>query len=166
MKRDPRLVGLSRDHYRALVLAAALRKSGQSAAQEARARADLAAQFPADLEPHFRIEEEVLLRALEALGGDALAWAARARSEHAALRAGAARAARGEAIDLVAYGVLLHDHVRFEERELFGFCQERLPTEVLGQVAGRTHERASRAAHAAPGPLNSLADAGSRKERP
>lgn len=137
MKRDPRLIELSRDHYRALVLAAALRKSGLNATQAARARADLVAQFPADIEPHFRVEEETLLAALKTLDGDAPMLLARAESDHAALRAGAARAARGEPVDLKAYGDRLHDHVRFEERELFQFCQEKLPSGVLDEVAKR-----------------------------
>lgn len=145
MKRDPRLVELSRDHYRALMLAAALRKSGNSPGQAEQARADLLAQFPADIEPHFRIEEETLLAGLRALGGDALPLLERAVQDHAALRADAARAARGEAVDLLALGERLHDHVRFEERELFQFCQVHLPAAVLDRVAARTDHQAQAA---------------------
>jgi hypothetical protein len=143
VKRDPRLVELSRDHYRALVLAAALRQSGRSAEQADRARADLLARFPVDIEPHFRIEEETLLAGLGALGGDALPLLERALQDHAALRGFTARVARGEAVDLPALGQRLHDHVRFEERELFQFCQARLPGDVLRRVWQRTQDRVS-----------------------
>lgn len=121
MKRDARLQGLSSDHHRALVLARALR-SGTAPALDA---------LRAELEPHFRIEEDVLLPALEAAGERALAE--RTRDDHTFLRSAPAGEALAERLEA---------HVRFEERELFPRCEAVLDGAVLDEVARR-----SRAAH-------------------
>lgn len=119
MKRDPRLVGLSSEHHRALVIAR--RAPEQDAAW-------LRGVFVAELEPHFAVEERLLLPALERAGGVSLV--ARTREDHAALRALCAAGEReGFAARLVA-------HVRFEERELFPACEALLPAAVLEAVAG------------------------------
>lgn len=131
MKRDLRLRGLSSDHHRALVLARTLRGASANGAM-------LAAAFAAELEPHFRIEDEELLSVL-ALGPDAesRALAARTAEDHAHLRAEAARAAAGEPVDLEAFALRLEAHVRFEERELFPFVEAQLPDAALDAVRRR-----------------------------
>lgn len=131
MKRDARLRGLSSDHHRALVLARTLR--GPSASL-----AELAAAFAADLEPHFRIEDQELLTALaQRADPESRALAARTAADHAHLRAEAARAAAGEPVDLVDFASRLEAHVRFEERELFPFVEGQLPDAVLEAVHRR-----------------------------
>ena len=79
-------------------------------------------------EPHFRIEEEILLPALQAVGEAPLAD--RIREEHAALRR-AGGDPMPEAAAVREFGQLLHDHVRFEEREVFEPLQDRLPEDAL-----------------------------------
>ncbi len=123
VKRDPRLQGLSSEHHQALVLARTL--------ETGRAVPDLAARFAAELEPHFRIEEEMLLPALAAAGEETLVR--RTLDDHAALRALVADPASG-----VAFGRRLREHVRFEERELFPACEAHLGDEVLEAVAARS----------------------------
>jgi hemerythrin-like domain-containing protein len=123
MKRDPRLRGLSSEHHQALVLAREL-GSGDALL------AELQARFARELEPHFRIEEEVLLPALRAIGEHELV--ARTEREHAALRQLVDRGG------LAAFAETLIEHVRFEERELFPCCEARLPGEVLAEVARRS----------------------------
>jgi uncharacterized protein YeaO (DUF488 family) len=120
MKRDLRLQGLSSDHHRALALARALRAGGVTLDG-----------IVAELEPHFQVEEDVLLPALVAAGEQALAD--RVREDHAFLRTCPAPA---------AFAATLADHVRFEERELFPRCEAVLDEAVLDEVARR-----SRAAH-------------------
>lgn len=135
MKRDPRLQGLSSDHHQALVLARsldALAKSGRVDPSAARA---LAERFARELEPHFSIEDELLLPALRDAGAGALAD--RTADDHAFMRARAAEAAEGRADGLGAFAARLYEHVRFEERELFERCQELLPGSVLDAVALR-----------------------------
>lgn len=95
-----------------------------------RAVPDLAARFAAELEPHFRIEEAVLLPALAAAGEETLVR--RTLEDHAALRALAADPASG-----VAFGRRLREHVRFEERELFPACEARLGDATLEAIAAR-----------------------------
>src|SRR5699024_3719240 len=70
MYRDPRLRGLSSEHHQALVLAVTLKKaakSGDAAMLDAAAK-ELAERFETELDPHFIVEEELLLPALRARG--------------------------------------------------------------------------------------------------
>jgi len=131
VKRDARLRGLSSDHHRALVLAHTLRGASATGAM-------LAETFFAELEPHFRIEDEEVLSVL-ALRTDAesRALATRTAEDHAHLRAEAACAAAGEPVDFAAFARRLEEHVRFEERELFPFVEAQLPDAVLDAVFRR-----------------------------
>lgn len=134
MKRHPALQPLSDDHHGALVLARQVRRAGASGEPGALARVweDAGRRFARELEPHFAVEEERLFPQLEAAGAGLLAE--RARSEHARLRA----LVRGEAdpARAVAFGELLHAHVRFEERELFPRAERVLAPSLL-EAAGR-----------------------------
>lgn len=135
MKRDRRLQGLSSDHHHALVFARRLAELvAEGRAEPATAR-EFAARFDREIEPHFRIEEELLLPALRAAGEPALVE--RTEADHAALRALAAAARAGESAGLEAFAQRLTDHVRFEERELFSCCEAKLPAAVLDAVAAR-----------------------------
>lgn len=131
MKRDARLRGLSSEHHQALVLARTT-AADQDPWTEARGAA-LLRRFASELEPHFRVEEELLLPALRLAGERALAD--RTAEEHARLRALAAAAGAGEPAAARAFGELLQAHVRFEERDVFPACEARLPDDVLDAVA-------------------------------
>lgn len=136
MRRAPALRPLSDDHHGALVLARRCRRiDPQDAAAEA-VRQEVLAAWTAELAPHFAIEEEALLPALEALGEEG--FAARIREDHEALRALRDRAAAGEALaaTLRELGRRLEDHVRYEEREVFAAVQERL-TPAQREALGR-----------------------------
>ena len=131
MKRDPRLVGLSHDHHSALVLGTQLSRSPQGARVDA-----LRALFIDNIEPHFAIEEALLLPALARLQTpEADALIARTQADHAWLRARFADLQQGQPIDLAEYGERLAAHVRFEERELFEYSQTHLPDSVLAKIA-------------------------------
>lgn len=125
MKRDPRLHGLSSEHHQGLVLARRLAQ-GRLDAGELRRR------FDAELEPHFRVEEDVLLPALETSGEAALV--ARTRRDHAELRALVEKAGGGDAAALARFAALLNEHIRFEERELFPAAEARVPGAILDRV--------------------------------
>jgi hemerythrin-like domain-containing protein len=133
MKRDEALRPLSREHLGALLVAKMLREATDAGP----AAAAFLAFWREDGQRHFRIEEEVLLPG----------WAARAEvdrdgvhrmlDEHLAIRRWALRLERGEAglTEARALGELLHDHVRFEERQLFPAIEEALDADGLAELA-------------------------------
>lgn len=136
MKRDPSLIPLSHDHHQGLVLAFRIRHglgpSGQ--AWEAQSPADHAREtvafFRRDLVPHFQAEEEAIFPALEPYLRPGERVVAELREEHVRLRAlvGGLEAGTGDvAGTLRAFGELLEQHIRKEERDLFVLFEERVP---------------------------------------
>jgi hypothetical protein len=135
VKRDPRLRALSRDHHHALVLARFI------AAIDVRGGLDedvvtlVKERFASEIFPHFEVEE-LLLSALAGLGADELVT--RTRDDHAKMMQLVERATATNATPLTELAALLTEHVRFEERELYPACEDKLPAEVLERVA-RAH---------------------------
>jgi hemerythrin-like domain-containing protein len=139
MQRDRRLHGLSSEHHQALVLARRLAAQVASGTAGPDVALALAERFDAELEPHFRVEEALLLPALRAAGQETLA--ARTESDHARLRALVADARAGRLDALGPFAESLAEHVRFEERALFPACEATLGTGVLEQVERRAPKR-------------------------
>lgn len=133
MKRDPRFHGLSSEHHQALVLARSLTEEPRAWTPEDGVALGL--RFLLELEPHFCVEEEVLIPALRRAGAASLVD--RIAEDHAFLRRSVQAARTGDERAARAFGERLRDHVRFEERELFPTCGETLPDEVLDEVARR-----------------------------
>jgi hypothetical protein len=131
LKRIPELRDLSDDHHTSLVLARRCKRAARDASLDALWDHVMEA-FRSHLEPHFGIEEQHLLPALEAIGEAGLAD--RIRKEHAELRALREAPAR-DTETLVRFGRLLEAHVRFEERQVFEPTQGRLPAASLGALA-------------------------------
>jgi iron-sulfur cluster repair protein YtfE (RIC family) len=154
MKRHPSLQPLSDDHHGALVLARHVRRAAAQAGEALReAWPGLRRRFAGELEPHFVAEEQRLLPQLAAAGEGR--FVERARADHARLRelvAGEPSAAAAS-----EFASLLHDHVRFEERELFPRAERLLPADVL--------DAAGQAALAARGALSVLDLLGADHER-
>lgn len=125
MKRDPRLHGLTSDHHQGLVIARRVAQGRLDAAA-------LRERFDAELEPHFRAEEELLLPPLQAAGEGALV--SRTLAEHAEMRAHLAASERGEPGRLEAFAALLDQHIRFEERVLFPAAEARLSGADLERI--------------------------------
>ena len=134
MKRALELTDLSRDHHHALVLA---RKCTRAAADDVAAPGREATwrvaqqAFEAELEPHFEVEERVLVPYLEAAGETLLVE--QIRHEHTQLRELITRAPEREVVR--AFGELLTSHVRFEEKQLFARAEQVLNSEQLEEVA-------------------------------
>ena len=133
MKRDVRLRGLSSEHHNALVLARSVVEREGSWTKDDGAM--LGRRFDAELEPHFRVEDELLLPALRRAGASSLAE--RTAVDHAFLRSHVEAARAGDGGAARAFAERLGDHVRFEERELFPACEQLLPGEALDEVARR-----------------------------
>lgn len=123
MKRHPRLQDLSREHHGALKLARAARQAAESndASQVAALAQRVARLFADELEPHFRVEEQGLLRQMDAAGEHVLVR--RTLDEHAEMRRLVSALAVPDAATLLSFADLLAAHVRFEERELFESAQ-------------------------------------------
>lgn len=140
MKRSAELRDLSDDHHTGLVLARRARRAakGDRDLSVPRVWEEIAVRFPADLEPHFRVEERWLLPPLERVGLRELA--ARVREDHAALRE-AAEAGERSSDALARFGERLSDHIRFEERVVFDAAEERLAREELVAVARACREQ-------------------------
>jgi hemerythrin-like domain-containing protein len=123
MQRAESLRGLSREHHEALVLArraSATATDPHAAAAQAQSR-HLLERWTQQFAPHFALEEQTLLPALERAGqGEP---AALARLQHDALRALVERLRQGDALALALWGDAMDTHVRFEERTLFPLAQ-------------------------------------------
>lgn len=133
MKRDVRLRPLSRDHHHALVLGRFIAAICARNGMDAEAVALVRERFTSELIPHFAIEER-MLRTLEGRGVDHLVR--RTRDEHAQMLHLLDQAsADGETQCMCELGVLLTEHVRFEERELYPACEHYLSDDDLELVA-------------------------------
>jgi hypothetical protein len=144
VKRSAALAALSRDHHHALDAARRLRRAGGGELDAALAH--LQAFWEPRGRRHFEIEEELILPALPQTDPDWREATARVRDEHARIRAAVdavlAPGGDGDGVEAAhALGALLHDHVRFEERDLFGLLEARLPERELAGL-GETIERA------------------------
>jgi hemerythrin-like domain-containing protein len=148
MKRHAALQDLSRDHQLMLMQARHIRwleEAHPRAATFADVLAGLLAFWESDGEAHLREEEAVLLPALSMLPQQAQ----RMNDEHAALRHAITQLrAQPNAPTLFAFGRLLHDHVRWEERDLFEAAQAQLSEAHLAGIGRRS--LAFRAQHSRP----------------
>jgi hypothetical protein len=117
MKRAAFLRDLSSEHHQALVLSRKIAQAGDQAG--AALVAEVRSIFTAELEPHFRVEEETLLPALIVAGETELV--AQTLADHRSLRKLVERLDQRGA--LAEFGAQLKAHVHFEERELFEACQ-------------------------------------------
>lgn len=124
MKRHQKLQDLSREHHGALKLAQQAKRaalSGDQALVKTTATACVAA-FYAELDPHFRVEENTLLPLLLASAEDELVE--RVRNDHTELRRLCALLQQHpEERTLLGFAELLIAHVRFEEREMFAVLE-------------------------------------------
>lgn len=132
MRRSPALRSLSSEHHHALVLAKRVRRMacyGDVDQMMAGCR-HLRDRFEAELDPHFRAEEDKLLLLLAAAGETELVE--RTQREHRDLYGLVAAIACHPCRDLMlAFSELLEGHVRFEERVLFEAAQAKVDPEVL-----------------------------------
>ena len=132
MKRAEALRPLSREHHGALAVAKVLVDATDAVGASER----FLSFWEADGRRHFRIEEEVLLPGWALAAEVDRAGVERMLREHLEIRRAALRLAAGAAglDELRALGSLLHDHVRFEERELFPLVEAALDADQLERL--------------------------------
>ena len=125
MKRHPALQPLSREHHGSLALARRiLRSDGATTVELATLCAEVARNYFDELQAHFSAEEDMFLPRLR---GRCEREASRLVQDHAAMTVLIEPIQAGDADALRAYGRLLAEHVRFEERELFPLIEDALP---------------------------------------
>ncbi|HLH66056.1 MAG TPA: hemerythrin domain-containing protein [Solirubrobacteraceae bacterium] len=133
MRRSAALAPLSRDHHRALAVAAGLVRCTPATA---RSCAELFTRFLDEHEQrHFALEEKLLLPELTVADRE---LALRVLEDHRAL-SDAARALREGSLEptpelVRSLGTRLREHVRFEERSLFPRLESSLPAARLAQL--------------------------------
>ena len=147
MKRASELTALSREHHVALEVALRLKRSTE--ADNVAVRAMALRFWRTEGEQHFRLEERVLLPAFARHVGNDDAGVARVLADHAEITQRMA-ALEGEespgVAELNALGELLSEHVRYEERTLFGRIEAALDRAELSDVgaaldtAGQAHD--------------------------
>ena len=143
MKRSEALTPLSRDHHHALEAARRLRRA--SGAELDDAVASFHRFWEEHGRDHFAVEEDLLLPVISDADVEWRAAAQRVRDEHRAIRRRVPGLWSGTAAERVAtaheLGGLLHDHVRFEERSLFGMLEDRLDEAALAALGDAIRER-------------------------
>lgn len=122
MKRTPELIPLSHDHHHALDVARRLRRADEHDLDDVRAYLDEFLRTRGA--EHFDVEERMFTPERCADDPRWAAAVARMLAEHEDIRARAATVTDVAAAH--ALGDALHDHVRFEERELFAIVEATL----------------------------------------
>lgn len=145
LQRHPALQPFSRDHYVGLVVAEHLRRSATSTvAERLSAMREFMAAWDKEISDHFA-EEERLLRPLLTTEND---WT-RLLSEHDTLRDLQRQAATeperaADAEWMLRLGSVLHDHIRWEERELFPRIEKTVSASGLQHLSLETRELEAR----------------------
>jgi hemerythrin-like domain-containing protein len=138
MQRSPQLAVLSREHHVALEIALRLQR-----ATDDDSRAVIAATLDfwnAEGRQHFALEEELLLPALAAHTSPDDPDIQRILTEHGDLHqriTDLSGDTNPETIELHELGERLRDHVRYEERQVFGRIETTLSSSTLCACTGQ-----------------------------
>ena len=136
MRRNAALEALSRDHHLALVVAQKLERATVDTAPMARQA--FLSYWASDGRHHLHSEEEVLLPTAARHLDTHDESVDRVLVEHVELRRRAAdlEANPDPPLHVIrALGELLRDHVRYEERVLFGLIEQAVPEPELAALA-------------------------------
>lgn len=148
-RRHESLIPLSHGHHHGLVLSLRIRHALTHTSPDVETLRQLARAvvffFESDLRPHFAAEEEGLFPLMEANLGH-LDLLAELQQEHERFREWIEELRHSmdafpSAETLRAFGTLLHDHIRKEERILFPIFEERMPPEEARRAGAVIAER-------------------------
>lgn len=136
IKRHPAVISFSRDHHFGLLLGWKIRQGLNKAVDPERISNYVLYFFDKELEKHFSEEETLLFSQLPA----ANELRQRAEKDHAGLRQliGAIRENKQNKTALLQLADDLDKHIRFEERELFGYLQNNLTEKALEAAGSRS----------------------------
>ena len=132
IKRSKELVPLSKEHHEGLLFGWKI-KQGLRNGTDLTLIADFIQWFwEADLEDHFRKEEQVLAIHLPADNHHVI----RMKDEHEQIEALVRLSAMVNDEDIfVQLADNIHNHIRFEERELFPYAEEVIPQTAMEAVS-------------------------------
>jgi hemerythrin-like domain-containing protein len=136
MKRVEALQPLSHQHHNSLMACLLLKKGIANNTSPSTLNDFLSKFFREDIEPHFEAEEKHLFPLVDQFKP---AYAKILRSDHMLLRVLASRFHdQAATLDyLGTYVNLLENHIRFEERVVFNFLQERLNPHAQAELHSR-----------------------------
>lgn len=142
MKRNEALVPLSHDHHQGLIIAQLMSKNAPVYSTlpntPGERRTYVVEKFRSELKPHFENEENLLFPFVKGFSSKLDLLIEDILEEHVVLEGNFERLAIAEDfIDLMhETGVLLNNHIRTEERELFELIQNFVPEEILAKLNG------------------------------
>ncbi|MEO6720587.1 MAG: hemerythrin domain-containing protein [Ferruginibacter sp.] len=133
IKRHPALVSFSRDHHFGLLLVWKIRQGLSKAVNAERIANYVLYAFENDLRQHFSEEENLMFNKLPA--GDPLRK--QAENEHTGIYSLVEKLRSDKTNEqlLTQFAQNLQDHIRFEERILFTYMQEKLGAADLETIA-------------------------------
>ncbi len=133
MKRSVELTALSREHHQSLRLAKqcldTLEKADPDAIQALCQQ--IAEIFDQEWDRHFNNEEITIFRITSQMDGEIQQLGKQLVAEHQAMRAMAQAFKQGDCSQLQAFGEMLRDHTRMEERKLFPLVETQFDAEQL-----------------------------------
>lgn len=140
MKRAPELTELSREHHQSLRLAKRCLDTldGHDPARIEALCREIADDFDHTWERHFAHEEAAIFSVTEEMPGRIHELGEQLVAEHQRMREMARRMRRGDCSVLGAFGELLRDHTRLEERELFPLVEAQFSAEQKARIAELT----------------------------
>jgi hemerythrin-like domain-containing protein len=148
MKRDPRLVCLSREHHDGLVMSLRIGREAPEADERvlAELQEDLLQFWEHGLLRHFRAENECLLARLVRHVAIDDELVRRTHEDHLRLEALAADMRDSSETEvrrqaLLRFGEVLREHIRWEEEQLFEVTQRRLRDREMEALGGELEQR-------------------------
>lgn len=150
-KRHPALIPVARDHHECLIFGQRLMhgtkaSDGEWPREPAQQAATLAAFFERHLRQHFIVEEEIVFPAACSAGSEAETLVAQLLDEHREMASLVERLAMNPqvtAAELAAFGRLLNDHIRLEDRQLFPLMETQISAAALLDLQQRVEARYS-----------------------
>lgn len=141
MKRDANIIPLSRDHHYGLLFCWKIRQGLSKHVDLSRIQRYVQHFWEHHLQEHFAEEETILFR------GCADPLCLEAREQHSHIRRLVATIRRSGTYIDTSYRTLakqLEEHIRFEERQVFPFLEQKLSKDQLTAVgAGLNHVRSA-----------------------
>lgn len=128
--RSEQLAPLSREHYEGLLFAWRIREGLKKNVSLLVIKEFMSWFWSNHLQEHFDSEEKFLL--IQLPSNDILGL--RMQQEHNAMREYIFKIESLALSEINAFVVLLHDHIRFEERELFPHIERIIPKEGLDDI--------------------------------